>query len=52
MPEGGKIFLKKIDKEVPAAKQLASNLDTIISEVRRYYARKLLSPPQNLITPL
>jgi len=37
MPEGGKIFLKKLDREVPASKQLAPDLNTIISEVSRYY---------------
>jgi DNA-binding NtrC family response regulator len=32
-----RFFKKKIDKEVPASKQLAPDLDTIISEVSRYY---------------
>ena len=30
-------FKKKKDKEVPASKELAPDLDTIISEVSRYY---------------
>ena len=33
-----RFFKKKIDKQVPASKQLAPDLDTIISEVSRYYA--------------
>ena len=32
-----RFFKKKKDKEVPASKQLAPDLDTIISEVSRYY---------------
>jgi len=32
-----RFFKKKIDKEVPTSKQLAPDLDTIISEVSRYY---------------
>jgi REP element-mobilizing transposase RayT len=32
-----RFFEKKIDKEVPASKELAPDLDTIISEVSRYY---------------
>lgn len=32
-----RFFKKKIDREVPASKQLAPDLDTIISEVSRYY---------------
>jgi putative transposase len=32
-----RFFKKKMDKEVPASKKLAPNLDTIISEVCRYY---------------
>ena len=32
-----RFFKKKIDKEVPASKELAPDLDKIISEVSRYY---------------
>jgi putative transposase len=32
-----RFFKKKIDNEVPASKELAPDLDTIISEVSRYY---------------
>ena len=32
-----RFFKKKIDKEVPASKDLAPDIDTIISEVSRYY---------------
>ena len=32
-----RFFKKKIDTEVPASKQLAPDIDTIISEVSRYY---------------
>lgn len=32
-----RFFKKKIDKEVPASKELALDLDTITSEVSRYY---------------
>ena len=32
-----RFFKKKKDKEVPASKELAPDLDTIISEVSRYY---------------
>jgi REP element-mobilizing transposase RayT len=35
-----RFFKKKIDQEVPASKQLAPDLDTIISEVSRYYKIK------------
>ena len=34
-------FKKKKDKEVPASKELAPDLDTIISEVSRYYKVRL-----------
>ena len=34
------IFKKKIDKEIPASKELAPDLDRIISEVSRYYEIK------------
>ena len=39
-----RFFKKKRNKQVPAAKELAPNLDTIISEVSRYYKVK----PTNL----
>jgi hypothetical protein len=39
-----RFFKKKKDKEVPASKELAPDLDTIISEVSRYYKVK----PANL----
>jgi len=32
-----RFFKKKMHKEVPASKELAPNLDTIISEVSRYF---------------
>jgi putative transposase len=32
-----RFFKKKMHKEVPASKELAPDLDTIISEVSRYY---------------
>jgi hypothetical protein len=35
-----RFFKKKKDKEVPASKELAPDLETIISEVSRYYETK------------
>jgi putative transposase len=35
-----RFFIKKIDKEIPASKGLAPDLDRIISEVSRYYGLK------------